>query len=299
MHGQVRRLSELDPTLPPGLVDVVHRAIEPDRVRRWSTAVELRRALVPFAGRLSAAGRAAAVSTASGTQRTEDEVAPLGTVAEPIRSVHGVAPTLPPDQTAPDAPPLAGAKGSTQDVPEHVLQEIATSLQVAVPAPRVGFTTPSASYQTPGVYAPPPPRPARRRHAVGAVVALLLGLLVTGGGIAAVVLLRGQQDDGESSFGVPSSLPPATTIAAQSPGPDSGAAPPTATPPTVTAAKGGKVAPKDAGPDAPADGGLFQLPFPFPSVFPPFPSGLPPLLPSAWPPVFPPSNVQDQPERAP
>jgi hypothetical protein len=209
---------------------------------------------------------------------------------------------LPPEETAPDAPPLAGAKGSTQGVPEHVLQEIATSLQVAVPAPRVGYTAASASYQTPGVFAPPgPPRPARRGHALGAVVGLLLGLLVTGGGIAALVLLRGQQDDGESSPGVPSNLPPATTIAAQSTEADSGAAPPatTAPSPTVTAAKGGKPAPRDAAPDAPADGGLFQLPFPFPSVLPPFPSGLPPLLPSGWPPLFPPSNVQDQPERAP
>jgi hypothetical protein len=279
------------------LVDVVHRAIEPDRERRWSSALELRRALIPFAGRLSAAGRSAATSAAPpGPARTQPEVAPLAIVAEPPRSVHGVAPTLPPEQTAPDAPALPGAKGSTQDVPERVLQEIATSLQVAVPSPVAGYTAGSGSYGAPGAYAPPrPPSPARRGHAVGAVAALLLGLLLTGGGIAAVVLLRGQQDDGES-LGVPSTLPPATTILAQSPEPDAGAMPPapTAPAPAATAPKTGRVAPRDAGADAQADSGLFQLPFPLPSVFPPFPSGLPQLLPSAWPPVFAPSNLQGQ-----
>jgi serine/threonine protein kinase len=296
MHGKVRRLSELEPTLPAGLVDVVHRAIEPDRERRWSSATEFRQALIPFAGRLSAAARLAIMpASPPGTARTEDEVAPLG--GEPAS--RAVPPTLPPDDTAPNAPALGGAKGSTQDVPERVLQEIAGGLQ----APRRTHPTPvaappafdasSASYGTPG-YPAQPPRPARRGRAWGAVVALLLGLLVTGGGIAAMVLLRGQQDDADSSSALPSGAPPATSITAQSPELDAGPPPPaTPLPPATGTGKGGKTASKDAGADASGDGGPFHLPFPFPSVLPPLPSGLPPFLPSAWPPVFPPSNVQE------
>jgi serine/threonine-protein kinase len=325
MQGRVQRLTELDPTLPRGLADTVHRALEPDRQHRWSSALEMRLALIPFASRLSPAGRLAAIPPPGmagvGLSATEDDVAPLSrtpqsvrAAKEPVPAGQRVPPTLAPDGTDPVAPsmgtpmplaPLPSGKGGTQDVPEQVLQDFASSLQGL---PRPGTTPGSPPQLAGGVPAPPLqygamasplahpygttrglPR-ARRRPALGAVVALLLGLIVTGGGIAAIVLLRDTKEEPEPSFGPVSDGAPATTITAQ-PDPTIGSiqATPTVPPPAVTPIKttGGKTSPKDAGKDGAAEGGFPQFPFPFPSVLPPLPSTLPPLIPSTWPPVFP------------
>src|SRR5262249_39160300 len=59
--GQIQRVDEREPTLPKGLADVVHRAIEADKTRRFASAMEMRLTLSEFAGPLSHAGRLAAM----------------------------------------------------------------------------------------------------------------------------------------------------------------------------------------------------------------------------------------------
>src|SRR5450432_1881830 len=75
VSGNVRHLKDLEPTLNPGLVAVVERALLPDREARFATALEMRLALAPFAGALSHAGRLAAIP--------EPALHPVAAVATP------------------------------------------------------------------------------------------------------------------------------------------------------------------------------------------------------------------------
>lgn len=65
VQGNVKPLRELDSTLPEGLAVVVHRALDPDKNRRFETALAMRIALAPFAGELSHAGRLAGTPSPS------------------------------------------------------------------------------------------------------------------------------------------------------------------------------------------------------------------------------------------
>ena len=83
MTNKVRPLRELCPGLPEGLINLVHRAMQPERNARFASALEMRRALSAFAGELSLAGRVAAsvslgvrpVQVSAGSSGTEKVVA--------------------------------------------------------------------------------------------------------------------------------------------------------------------------------------------------------------------------------
>jgi len=92
MTNKIRPLRELCPGLPEGLLNLVHRAMQPERSARFDSALEMRRALSAFAGELSLAGRAAAsvslgvrpLSVSAGSSGTEKVVAmPVAVGARP------------------------------------------------------------------------------------------------------------------------------------------------------------------------------------------------------------------------
>ncbi|HWO10307.1 MAG TPA: serine/threonine-protein kinase [Polyangiaceae bacterium] len=78
MTRKVRPLGERCPGLPQGLLNLVQRAMEPERSERFQSALEMRRALSAFAGELSVAGRVAA-SVALGQRPASAPSGPAGT----------------------------------------------------------------------------------------------------------------------------------------------------------------------------------------------------------------------------
>ncbi|MFO0659447.1 MAG: protein kinase [Polyangiaceae bacterium] len=55
--GKIRSLRDIDPTIHPDLAALIHRAMSPAISSRFGSSSEMQRALLPFAGELSAAGR--------------------------------------------------------------------------------------------------------------------------------------------------------------------------------------------------------------------------------------------------
>src|SRR5678816_2291047 len=78
LAGKVIRLNEMNPSVPAGLADVVHRAMAASPGDRFGSAVEMRDALLPFCGSLSLSLAARLAATPS-----------------PVRVVP---PTWPPDE---------------------------------------------------------------------------------------------------------------------------------------------------------------------------------------------------------
>ncbi|HEY6561208.1 MAG TPA: protein kinase [Polyangiaceae bacterium] len=307
--GRIKPITDYDPTLPATLVDVVRRALAPDKAQRFQSAFEMRVALARCAGQLSHAGRLAA------------EPAPVeGGVAEQVAAA-GTPPTV-------DAPPLAPqathahwsqhqpgaepAKGGTQEAPKELIQELT---RPGAHAPAAGHgRAPDAG----GFYGPPPthaqpgagagqyvpalgPTPygtnaasrygARRpNRMLGAILALILGVIVTGAVVVALALSRREPDEpiaAAEGASAPTSEP-TTVVTAEAPPPT----PPAPVAPAIpepaqptTSPRPTKPRPNapDAGAGTPDAGGV--LPFPqiqLPSGFPPLPSSLPPL-PSGFP----------------
>jgi hypothetical protein len=93
MTNQVRPLREHCPGLPQGLLNLVHRAMQPERSARFESALEMRRALSAFAGELSVAGRVAA-SVAPDPRPAQVPSGPAGTekVAAMVPVAVGAAP---------------------------------------------------------------------------------------------------------------------------------------------------------------------------------------------------------------
>ncbi|MEB2311829.1 MAG: protein kinase [Sorangiineae bacterium] len=311
-QGQVPRADALDPSIPRGLADLVHRAMAPSPEERFASAADMRLALTSFAGALSHAGRLAATPAPGSALAPDTNASALAraTVDEPALGAsgpQGVAPTWPPGDAAPGAdatttlrdpePVLAGPKGATQEAPRELMQALEH-------AQRAGSTP----------YAPPPPNaayptyasasasmiaPRRRKSRLGgALVALLLGVLLAGGVLAAYALRLNASDDAPPPL-TTAATAPNTTITAQG-GPavaptiaPSPTIPITPSPTSQPVAPGHtpKPTPKpDAGasrPDAGADGGVsadggHTPPFPFT-----FPSALPTAFPTALPSGFP------------
>ncbi|HOU91311.1 MAG TPA: protein kinase [Polyangiaceae bacterium] len=295
--GRIKPLPEHEPDLPPGLVEVVHRALEPDPERRFPNATEMRLALARFAGQLSHAGRLAATPEPASVATPPVALAP-GPVPvtpfdppEPIPvapaptppyedSTRGVPPTLPPEaEPAPAQPPIASGKGSTQDVPrEEIQRRIATSAQAAGSPP---LAVPAATYATAQLLQRR--RPRRVQPVLGS---LAVALLVSAALVVAVLLLRREEHDAPPLPAPRATSPLASTGSggASAFGAEAHTATPTATAPPVRATSTSGRAPGTRDP-APPDAGPtpFALP-PLPSALPPLPSTLPPL-PSALPPL--------------
>jgi len=314
VSGNVKRLRDLEPSLPPGLIAVVDRALMPDREQRFATALDMRLALAPFAGALSQAGRVAATPepVVHRPSHSAPAAAPMVTgPAQAFSAERAVPKTLPPE--APDAAMLNSGKGSTQEVSDSEVREALRASANALPPANMAS----------GAYAPtspaygPPPQPVmrKRRSRAGLWITLsLLVLLLAGGAVFAAVYY--EQED-QSTASIPplptdtTNTPPATVSAlidTSTPGqlPPVPGTPGTVTPsrplpntpgvPPSPTAPGTAPKPVDAGaPGADAGkAGTFPFPFPLPSTIPPLPSTFPPLpktfpsaLPTALPPGFP------------
>jgi len=281
--GKVKPIREHDPALPEGLAQVVHRALEPDKSRRFASAAEMRQALAPFAGQLGYAARLAAGAMVSERPEQARSAAPALTVDSPLEAQPAsVAQTVPPALERPIASGLARpvvGKGSTEQAPRAQLSSRpAESAAIGPHASAPAAPVPIYSIQ-------PAPPPSASGRAIAAIVALLLGVLITAGAIAVVFMLRKKPEPVTTAQ---PSNPPATTLSPQGAPPE---LPPTVDPaPPVSAPKPiprpapgkprGDAGTKPEGEPAKTDAGAPQtnpFPIPIPSGFPPIPSGFPPF----------------------
>jgi serine/threonine-protein kinase len=236
MAGKVRRLDELMPSLPKELVDVAHRAIDPDKGRRFQSAVEMRVALAPFAGQLSHAGKLAATPVPTGASgppppategakpdpATEKQGPPV-TADEPAlerpktaklpqqAASGGVAPTLPPDddgptqETAAPSPEATRAgtevKGSTQEASKELIADLAAQNAAAQAVPAQTAHSAGVGYTPPpmtGTYGQYGPPGTRKKSGggLGTILVILAGLALTAGIVGLVLYMRQGKDDG-------------------------------------------------------------------------------------------------------
>ncbi|HEX3775713.1 MAG TPA: protein kinase [Polyangiaceae bacterium] len=309
----VKRLQDLEPNLPPGLIAVVDRALMPDREQRFATALEMRLALAHFAGALSQAGRLAAspeplTPLQQPTSALSAHVAPAATpmqtgAAQAFNAERAVPKTLPPE--APEQAMLE-SKGSTQEVSDSEVREALRQSTSALEQSKLGYMPTAPAYGA-------PPQPVlRRRSRAGLWISLsVVGILLIGGGVLAAVFYQQQQTETPTPTATVALDPtaPPTTVSAlvdtggatQPPVPSS---PATTTPsrpvpttpnglPTVPTSPTAPHHPADAGAPPGADAGKpsgFPFPFSLPSTLPPLPSTFPPLpktFPSALPSGFP------------
>lgn len=297
--GRVRRLADIAPDAPPGLVQLIERAMLPNRDARFENAAQMRLALASFAGQLSHAGRLAA---------SAEPLPPLPTPASsallslPPHVMSAPAPASPavPKTLPPDGPPLSvsqlGAARTSLSQGEPMMSQL--------PRPQMPATAPAAPMMYPQSYAPPPVLRPRRRGVL--VVSLALAVL-GGGGAVGYAAYRAADHDRNRPPPLPI-VPTPTTLEPIDPLPGPATPSPPATTPTTIPAPGPR--PAGPGPKPPSGGsggaptagtpgaggqtGLppFQLPFPIPSqiqIPTALPSSiqLPPGFPSSFPPGFP------------
>ncbi len=306
--GNVRHLKDLEPTLPPGLIAVVERALLADRETRFATALDMRLALVPFAGALSHAGRLAAIPEPLTPPPPQAAVAvtPMQTgAAQVFQAERSVPKTLPPDAE----PPAQDQKGNTQEVSDSAVREA-----IRASANPDGSLQANFGYLPTAVAPGPTPQPLRRKQShTGLWVGLsLLGLLLIGGAALAAVFYHQHQTDSSDAPLVADTSAPETTVSALV---DTAST----AQPSLTGAAAVSVTPGHIGPSTlpgipktpttptsphPVDGGApaapdagrasdFPFPFPLPSTLPPLPSAFPslpktfPTFPTALPSGFP------------
>jgi eukaryotic-like serine/threonine-protein kinase len=190
LSGETLSLATLEPTLPPALIELVVRALAPDRAARIASASELRRLLVPFANEPSPAGAVAARATplapvAEAAPKTlsadgRDAFAKGSTEAAPPLAVRASPSPLPWRPSAPTpAHPPARRKGSGGLVAFALLLTGGVGAAaffiwseqrspLPPPPPDSQVTTPSAAFTAQGQEAPliptaPPPSTATTR----------------------------------------------------------------------------------------------------------------------------------------
>jgi serine/threonine-protein kinase len=197
--GKVRPLHELCPGLPQGLLNLVHRAMQPDRSARFESALAMRRALSAFAGKLSVAGQVAA-SAVLGAEPAPASVVPLGTEKVPmvpLAQPPGTAemsrfrpPVVPASPGADPRPAPGGVAPNAAHKPPKPISKTAEMRQQPGRALTPTLNTPER----------PPPLvgaavPRRRRARTALLVVMFCGLLV-GAGLGTVWILQIQNDPG-------------------------------------------------------------------------------------------------------
>jgi serine/threonine-protein kinase len=120
--GQVRALSAVDSSIPMGLVAAVHRAMAPTPAGRFGSAVEMRQALLPFAGPRRTPthqGSATPPPTAPATlpQPSQPGV-PSALAKGPPASIPGLPSMLAPPAPSPTGPGAAPAGHLPPAAPE-------------------------------------------------------------------------------------------------------------------------------------------------------------------------------------
>jgi serine/threonine-protein kinase len=279
VQGNMKQLSVLEPTLPSGLVQLVERALKPDREHRFSSAAEFRLELARFAGELSPAGRLA--------------------VAEPPVAPKENPAALPNDTAY--APPISAGVPDTVDGPE------ARAVPRTLPPDDAGRLAHASTQAGPppaeiarGAWVPPvqtsaarPPERRRRRSPLLWIVASASVLLGAGLGIYFAT------ESFRTVRKIPDLPPPDSTFSGAGsigiapletrPTPDSPPAVPRQ--PSIPAPKQPTSRPQP-GSVEPSGGrtSVFPLPFPsfaLPSSLPPLPSGFPTALPTSFPTALP------------
>ena len=197
--GKVRPLNELCPGLPQGLLNLVHRAMQPDRAARFESALAMRRALSAFAGKLSVAGQVAA-SAALGQEPAPASVVPQGTEKVPV------VPFAPASGTAEMSKfraPVVAASPNPEPERQGGLAPKAAPKQPPKPISRtVEMPQQRAKPLTPTLNTPDRPPPlaggavARPRRARTALLLLMFCGLLVGAGLGTAWILQIQNDPG-------------------------------------------------------------------------------------------------------
>src|SRR5690606_2984898 len=137
-------LDQVAPGLPPGLVAAVHRALAADPAARFSSAAELREALLPFCGALSPAGRLAAT--------------PTPPLAGPMQQLGAGPASFAPRAVPKTLPPEEPDAGSASTIPDAPPAGVATTAMAA-------FAPQQAPRQATAAMQAFPPQPARQATA--------------------------------------------------------------------------------------------------------------------------------------
>ncbi len=272
-NGDITRLDTLLPDLPAELVEAVHRALAPRAEDRFESAFAMRKALSPFAGRLSQAGQVAAAGAPQ---------------AMPSRASEGVPDTIPPARQTSAGRTSTGTIPPGAPGPAAASTGTGTVLTAAHPAMPPGPPAATGDRIT----------PPRRKRGGGVLLALGGGALILAAAIG--VLAYHQYVGGDVASSAPP-LPPleapqsAAVVSAEVPSESPTSAPPqsgeTAEPAQPvshnTPSTSPTSTPKPATP-TPAPSGSAPSGFPgfqIPSSLPPLPEGIPTSLPSSLPPL--------------
>jgi eukaryotic-like serine/threonine-protein kinase len=196
--GRVRRLNDVAPGLPPGLVQLVEQATAPHREHRFESASAMRLTLAHFAGQLSHAGRLAAIAPPLAPVPTPASVALLSLPAHvgsgAINGGTAVPKTVPPDGPPLSVSQMGAARTSlSQDDPRFDMARAPqTGTEMGGPdafGAQPAQYGPPPQYGPPAQYGPPPqvysgsPRPqAPRTKGRSGLLITVLALAVIGGG---------------------------------------------------------------------------------------------------------------------
>ncbi len=300
--GRVRKLAELLPGTPEGLVRLIERSMAPNREQRFESAAQMRLELAAFAGPLSHAGRLAATAEPLQPLATPASAALLSLPAHVVSSAQnaphppGVPKTLPPE-----GPPLSvsqlGAARTSISQGEPVMSQMP---QAPFPGTELGAPAFGAPMQYAPYAAPAPTRSGGRSNAL--ILALVLAVLGGGGAVGYAAYQAADHDRSQPpplpTLSGPLNIEPLNPEPQAVTGGTAGAGvaapqPPGPKPIGTPRPPGGPGNTGSAG-ASPGTGGAapFQLPFPLPSGFQiptALPSGLqlPPGFPTAFPPGFP------------
>jgi len=276
LTGEVKRLGTLMPELPKGLVDIIEKAMHPNRDERFGSADEFRIALAPYAGALSRAGELARALPAGGATPPSRLPVPPSPNAGPPVSHQPALPLPPASEKLPDTldgPPVPGSR-----VPKTLPPDDAP--------PARGTEIAGAAALPPMSALPAPPRLRPKRRSSG----WLIGILAVGSillGAAVVVLISAPQ---RVTLEIPALPPieiggaPATSIGPTQRPPSDPKIPDSPQAPTATTTRPRPTTQRP--PDVALPFPSFTLPSALPPL-PPLPSGLPTTLPSNLPQVIP------------
>lgn len=131
--GNIEHLDRLRPELPPGLVQIVHRAIEGNPDKRWSSAEDLAQALYPFLGHAPA--QPSSHHARSSTPFVPVNKTPIVSSSPPPRSKDAVATSSDLEYAETDVPPTVPPTNDTP--PRSVLGKAYSTKTASMPAASV------------------------------------------------------------------------------------------------------------------------------------------------------------------
>jgi eukaryotic-like serine/threonine-protein kinase len=185
--GRVRRLAEVIPGLPEGLVALVERAMAPNREDRFESAAAMRLTLAQFAGQLSHAGRLAA---------TAEPLPPAATPASQVllslpAPAAAVPKTVPPELGAPLSVSQLGAARTSLSEGDPAMSRIQTGTAMGGPGTSP-YAPPAPGYGQAIYGSQPPPQPLRgsNKRRSGALIAALVLVVLGGGGAVGFAAYR-------------------------------------------------------------------------------------------------------------